>query len=77
MQTKRTVSEGRRASALCSAVIAWYICKARGHVHVVISEPNTYASQFHHRCGLLVVICFAWVLAEMISSVRQMSVVRS
>lgn len=51
-------------AALAAAVGAGGICVERGHVRVILAEPATYTSPLHHRCGLLLIVCCAWALAE-------------
>jgi hypothetical protein len=52
------------ASAL-AALAATAICVAQRHVHLVLTEPRTYASPLRHKCGLLMIACVTWALLEL------------
>jgi hypothetical protein len=54
----------RATLSICAAFIAALICVDQRHVQIILSEPATYASPFHHRCGLLMIGCFVWALVE-------------
>lgn len=57
-------STSKLAIASCAAMLATGICIHQRHVHVQLSEPSTYASPLHHKCGLLMLGCCAWALIE-------------
>ena len=55
----------RAKAAVFAAFSAVLLCALRHHVHIVAADPGTYASPFHHKCGLLMMGCVAWAMAEL------------
>ena len=55
----------RTAFAVSAAVLAIAICIYERHVRVVLSEPATYTSPLHHKCGLLMLACVSWAVMEL------------
>ncbi len=49
-----------------AAVVAASICGLQHHVHVVLADPRTYSSPFHHKCGLLMMGCMLWAVTEVV-----------
>jgi hypothetical protein len=49
-----------------ASLLALIIVIAEKHVHIVLSRPATYSSLLHHRCGLLLLGCLAWLAAELL-----------
>ncbi len=54
----------RAQLAVCAALAAVLICALRRHVHIVLADPRTYTSPFHHKCGLLMMVCVLWAVTE-------------
>ena len=66
-----TVGVLRVAAALMAAAISIAICIKERHVRIVLSQPATYDTVFHHKCGNLMVACVGWARFEL---VRQIAV---
>lgn len=60
----RLIENIRPALAVLAALAATINCIRQGHVHIILSEPSTYTSPAHHRCGMLFVVCTTWMVLE-------------
>jgi hypothetical protein len=55
----------RTLLSFCAFVSASIMCYLRKHFVIVPSDPSTYASMTHHRCGWVLMVTFAWCAIEM------------
>jgi hypothetical protein len=64
MESVSLIDHPRRLLACCAASLAIAICIVQRHVHVVLTQPSTYSSPLHHKCGLLMLGCVSWAVWE-------------
>jgi len=65
MEILNRLRELRLPLSSLACLIAFWICLEERHIHVVLSDPGTYTSPLHHRCGLLLTGCLLWALTEL------------
>jgi len=68
MESASLLKYPRRSLASLAATIAIAICIVEGHVHVALTQPATYSSPLHHKCGLLMLGCVSWAICEIFLS---------
>ena len=56
--------------SLAAAALGIAICVSQHHVRVAISDPGSYTSPLHHRCGLVMLTSVAWALLEVTRGLR-------
>jgi len=60
----RNLDELRAFASLLAATTGVLICTHQRHFTLLASEPSSFLTMTHHRCGLVFLASFAWCLFE-------------